>query len=248
MAVQQDVAVRAVARVNLAAIERNAARPDEFEREALYASARTELDRLGVAHRRVVGTGVVAVLGSGERCIAVRADIDALPVPEAPGREGYRSENPGMSHACGHDAHVAIVLGLAELLWRAGNVGGRVALYFQPAEEGPGGAEPMVAEGVLDDPVPEAVVALHVASEYPTGTIALRAGPNSGSDDTIRIVVRGEGGHAAYPYLSVDPIPVAAQIITAVQQVISREVNPVHPVVCTFGSISGGSRHNVIAP
>ena len=219
-----------------------------FAEHETAAYIEAELDRLGVPHRRAAGTGIVAVIGSGPRCIGVRADLDALPVEEADGREGYRSENPGMSHACGHDAHIAIVLGLAELLCRAGDIGGTVALYFQPAEEGPGGAEPMVDEGALDDPVPEAVIALHVASEYPTGTIALRAGPNTASDDTLRIVIRGQGGHAAYPYLAIDPIPVAAQVITAVQQLITREVNPVHPVVCSFGSIAGGTRHNVIAP
>lgn len=219
-----------------------------FAEHETVAYIESELDRLGVPHRRVAGTGVVAVIGRGGRCIGVRADIDALPVEEAAGRHGYRSENPGMSHACGHDAHVAISLGLAELLCQAGDLDGTVALYFQPAEEGPGGAEPMVAEGALHDPVPEAIIALHVASEYPTGTIALRAGPNTASDDTLRIVVRGQGGHAAYPYLAVDPIPVAAEVITAVQHLVTREVNPVHPVVCTFGAIAGGSRHNVIAP
>ncbi len=218
-----------------------------FAEHQTAAYIEAELDRIGITHRRAAGTGVVAVVGAGERCIGVRADMDALPIGEGAGRDGYRSEHEGMSHACGHDAHVAIALGLAELLANDPPAG-RVALYFQPAEEGPGGAAPMVAEGVLDDPAPEAVIALHVAAEYPVGTIALRAGPNSASDDTVRITVRGVGGHAAYPYLSVDPVPVAAQIITAVQQLITREVNPVQPVVCTFGSIHGGTRHNIIAP
>lgn len=218
-----------------------------FQEHGTAAYIEAELDRIGVLHRRVAGTGIVAVLGDGPRCIGVRADMDALPIREADGRDGYRSTNDGVSHACGHDAHVAIGLGLAELL--AGvDLPGTVVLYFQPAEEGPGGAEPMVAEGVLDDPAPQAVIALHVAAEYPVGTIALRAGPNTASDDTVKITVFGVGGHAAYPYLSVDPVPVAAQIVTAVQMLVTREVNPVQPVVCTFGLISGGTRHNIIAP
>lgn len=213
---------------------------------AAYIEA--QLDRLAVPHRRIAGTGVVGVIGRGPRCIAVRADMDALPVPEAEGREGYRSEIEGVSHACGHDAHVAIVLGVAEVLASSGQLPGTVVLLFQPAEEGPGGAAPMVAAGALDDPAPEAVVALHVAGEYPVGTVAVRGGPNTASDDTLRITVRGEGGHAAYPHLVVDPVPAAAAIVLAVQQLITREVDPVQPVVCTFGAIHGGTRHNVIAP
>lgn len=227
------------------AVHRNPELGFAEHRTAAYIEA--ELDRLGIPHRRAAGTGVVAVVGEGPRCIGIRADMDALPITEAPGRDGYRSQTEGVSHACGHDAHVAVVLGLAELL-QAEQLLGAVVLYFQPAEEGPGGAEPMVAQGVLDDPTPEAIIALHVAAEYPVGTIALRAGPSTASDDTLKITIRGVGGHAAYPYLSVDPIPVAAQIVLAVQQLITREIDPVQPVVCTFGSIAGGTRHNIIAP
>lgn len=219
-----------------------------FEEHQTAAYIEAELDRIGVSHRRVCGTGVVAVVGQGGPCIGIRADMDALPVAEAEGRDGYRSQNEGLSHACGHDAHVAIALGLAELLTRLPALTGTVVLYFQPAEEGPGGAQPMVDAGVLDDPTPDAIIALHVASDYDSGLIALRPGPVTASDDTLRITINGEGGHAAYPYLSVDPVPVAAEVITGVQQLITREVNPVQPVVCTFGSIHGGTRHNIIAP
>ena len=219
-----------------------------FAEHTTAAYIEVELDRLGVRHRRVVGTGVVAVVGAGQRCIGVRADMDALPVAEAPGREGYRSENDGISHACGHDAHVAIVLGLAELLAAAPALDGTVALYFQPAEEGPGGGAPMVAAGVLHDPAPQAVVSLHVEAEHPTGMIALRAGPSQASDDTVRVLLRGVGGHAAYPHLATDPLPAAAAVITGVQQLLTREVDPVQPALFTFGSVHGGTRHNVIAP
>lgn len=219
-----------------------------FEEHRTAAYIEAELDRIGVSHRRVCGTGVVAVVGDGRPCIGIRADMDALPVAEAAGRDGYRSEHEGRSHACGHDAHVAIALGLAELLTRLPALPGTVVLYFQPAEEGPGGAQPMVEAGVLDDPAPDAIIALHVASDYDAGLIALRPGPVTASDDTLRITIKGEGGHAAYPYLSVDPVPVAAEIVTAVQHLITREVNPVQPVICTFGSVHGGTRHNIIAP
>jgi amidohydrolase len=206
------------------------------------------LSNLGIEHRRVVGTGVVAVIeGRGERCVGVRADIDALPVTEAPGREGYRSENEGVSHACGHDAHVACVLGLAELLAGQAELPGTVVLYFQPAEEGGGGAEPMVAGGVLDDPTPDAILALHTASNHPAGTVGLRSGPVTAAVDDITLTIHGIDGHAAHPDRAIDPIPVAASFITNAQQIITREIDPLKPAVITFGSIHGGTRHNVIA-
>jgi amidohydrolase len=206
------------------------------------------LSELSVPHRRVVGTGIVGVIrGDGPGCIGIRADMDALPVPEAPGRDGYRSQVEGVSHACGHDGHVAVLLGLAELLRVVDRLPGTVVLYFQPAEEGPGGAAPMVAAGVLDDPAPQAVIALHTSSRHPSGIIALRSGPMTASDDQITITVHGRGGHAAHPDTAIDAIPIAAQIVLAVQQFVTREVDPVHPVVVTFGTIHGGTRYNVIA-
>ncbi|CAN5838189.1 M20 family metallopeptidase [soil metagenome] len=206
------------------------------------------LSSLGIEHRRTVGTGVVAVIeGRGERCVGVRADMDALPVPEAPGRDGYRSEIEGVSHACGHDAHVAAVLGLAELLVGQAELPGTVALYFQPAEEGGGGAEPMVAGGVLDDPTPDAILALHTASNHRAGTVGLRAGPVTAAVDDITITIHGIDGHAAHPDRAIDPIPVAANFITNTQQILTREIDPLKPAVVTFGSIHGGTRHNVIA-
>jgi amidohydrolase len=196
-----------------------------------------------------MGTGVVAVIeGRGAGCVGVRADMDALPVPEAPGRDGYRSQNDGVSHACGHDAHVAIALGLAELLAGQAELPGTVALYFQPAEEGGGGAEPMVASGVLDDPRPQAILALHTASNHPAGTIGLRYGPVTAAVDEITLTIHGIGGHAGHPDRAIDPVPVAANLITNVQQIITREIDPLKPAVITFGSIHGGTRHNVIAP
>jgi amidohydrolase len=219
-----------------------------FDEHRTAAYIESVLDGLGVPHRRVVSTGVVAVVGgSGPGCVGVRADMDALPVSEAEGREGYRSTVEGLSHACGHDAHVAVALGLVELLSSVDDLPGTVVFYFQPAEEGPGGARPMVRSGVLDHPAPSAVLALHVSSRHPAGVVALRSGPATASDDGFDIVVEGVGGHAAHPEEAVDPIPVAAGIVTALQQLVTREVNPVTPVVLTFGSIHGGTKRNVIA-
>jgi amidohydrolase len=206
------------------------------------------LDELGVAHRRVVGTGVVAVIrGQGSGCVGVRADMDALPILEAPGRTGYRSEIEGIAHACGHDGHVAVVLGLAELACRAQDLPGTLALYFQPAEEGVGGAAPMIAAGVLDDPVPQAVLALHVASNHPTGVVGLRPGPVTGSMDDVTITISGQGGHAAHPHLGLDPVPVAAELVLAAQRIVTREISPVRPALITFGTIAGGTRPNILA-
>jgi amidohydrolase len=207
------------------------------------------LSDLGIPSRRIVGTGLIAVIeGTGGRTVGIRADMDALPVPEAPGREGYRSVNDGASHACGHDAHTAIALGLAELLSTASDLPGNVVLYFQPAEEQGGGARPMVMAGALDEPTPDAVLALHVAPHHPAGTVSVRSGPVVGSFDEVKLTVKGVGGHAAHPESTIDPIPIAASIVMATQQLVSREIDPMHPAVITYGAIRGGSRANVIGP
>jgi amidohydrolase len=216
-------------------------------RTAAYIEA--QLDRLGIPHRRAAGTGVVAVIaGRGDRCVGIRADMDALPVEEAPGREGYRSEVPGVAHVCGHDGHVAVLLGLAELLVAVDDLPGTVVCYFQPAEEGVGGAQPMVEEGVLDDPTPQAILALHTASNHPSGVIGLRRGPVTGSMDSVAIVVHGAGGHAAHPHLALDPVPIAAELVLAAQRIVTREISPVKPALVTFGTIRGGTQASVIAP
>lgn len=219
-----------------------------FAEHATQAYLESVLSDLGVAHRRSAGTGLVAVIpGRGPGCVGIRADMDALPVTEAPGREGYRSEIEGVSHACGHDAHMAVALGLAELLSGVEDLPGTVVLYFQPAEEGPGGAEPMVAEGVLADPAPSAVLALHVSSRHRSGVVGLRSGPSTAADDAFDITVHGVGGHAAHPEETVDPVPVAAALVQSLNQLMTREINPVTPVVLTFGTIAGGTRRNVVA-
>jgi amidohydrolase len=218
-----------------------------FAEHETAAYIESVLDSLGIPHHRVIGTGVVAeIRGRGPRAVGVRADMDALPVLEAPGRVGYRSEIDGVSHACGHDGHVAVLLGLAELLCRVDELPGTVMFYFQPAEETTGGAQPMVDAGVLDEIRPDAILGLHVSSSHPAGVIGLRHGPVTGSDDVLEITVHGTGGHAAHPHTALDPVPIAAEIVLAAQRIVTREVAPVQPALITFGTIHGGTKPNVI--
>lgn len=208
------------------------------------------LDAMEVEHHRVLQTGIVATIPGTDTqrgAIGLRADMDALPITEADGREGYRSRNEGVMHACGHDGHVAVQLGVAELLSTLARPARPVRLYFQPAEEREGGAKPMVQAGALDGADHDAILALHCASHVPAGSIAYRHGAVTASVDEIAITIHGAGGHAAHPETAIDPIPVAANLIMTAQQILTREIDPLQTAVLTFGSIHGGSRPNVIA-
>ncbi|HKD75927.1 MAG TPA: amidohydrolase, partial [Ktedonobacterales bacterium] len=197
-------------------------------------------------------TGVVGLLRGGKatesaRTIMVRADIDALPVQEANDVE-YRSQEPGKMHACGHDGHVAIALTVAAVLAeRRDDLTGNVVFAFQPAEERAAGAMDMINDGALDNPKPDAVIGLHLWSPFPAGTVGIKPGPIFASADGIVLRVRGRGGHGAVPQTSIDPIVAAAQIVTALQTLVSREIAPSHSAVVTIGSIHGGTTFNVIA-
>lgn len=196
------------------------------------------------------GTTAVVGLLRGARpgpTIALRADLDALPIQEE-NQVPYASKTPGQMHACGHDSHVSMLLGAATVL--AGfrdRLAGQVKFFFQPAEEGPGGAEPMIKAGAMDDPKVDGVVGLHVASELDVGEIGVVPGADSASPDSFSIRLIGRGGHAAHPDQGVDAIAVAGQVITALQTVVSREIYPLQPVVVTVGTIHGGFRNNVLA-
>jgi amidohydrolase len=237
--------------------------PELSNREERTAQVVAErLDALGLEVRRgVAKTGVVGVLRGARPgpVLALRADMDALPVSEETGlpfaskaRASYLGREVGVMHACGHDAHTAIGLGAAEVL--AGlreRLPGSVLFVFQPAEEGPppgepGGASQMLAEGVFADPKPEAIFALHVGSDHAAGEIAAVPGGAMASSDRMRILVRGRGTHAAQPWRGVDPIAVAARIVLALEALPAREIDLRLPAVVSIGAIHGGTRNNVI--
>lgn len=205
---------------------------------------RLRLDvRTGIAE-----TGVLGILRGGNpgKTILVRADMDALPLTEDPGRE-YGSTAPGYMHACGHDAHVSMALATAEALaQRKSDLKGNIVFCFQPAEEGPGGALPMIQAGVLDEPRVEACVGLHVWSDLPAGQIGVRPGPLMASVDEIEIVLSGRGGHGAAPHQTRDLVVAAAHVVTALQTVKSRRIDPQDPVVVTIAAIHGGQAFNII--
>ncbi len=199
-------------------------------------------------HEKIALTGVLGVLRGSRpgKTVMLRADMDALPLPEEV-ESAYSSTNAGKMHACGHDGHVAMLLGAAELI--AANrreLAGTVVLCFQPAEEGKGGARAMVAEGMLERFGIERAFGLHLYSQLATGTLGFRAGPFYASSDSIEITIHGHGGHGAAPHLSIDPILVASEFVSSLQKVVSRQIDPLEPAVVTIGSIHGGTIHNVI--
>jgi len=209
------------------------------------------LERLGYGVQTgVAKTGVIGLL-EGARpgpVVMFRFDMDALPVAEETGAE-YASRTPGRMHACGHDGHVAMGMGLAELLLSSRDqMAGTVKLVFQPAEEGGNGAEAMVREGALENPRPDIFLATHVWIEKPLGTVDVTAGPVMAAAEKFTCTIYGRGGHGALPHQAVDPIIAAAQAVTALQTVVSRNVNPLDTAVVTVGSIHGGDAFNVIPP
>mgnify|MGYP001003478474 CR=1 FL=1 len=179
--------------------------------------------------------------------MALRADMDALSIPQQ-NDVPYKSTSPGKMHACGHDGHTAILMGVAKLLSEVKDeIPGTVKFFFQPAEEGPGGALPMVEAGVMENPTVDAVMGLHVGVNLPTGQVGLKAGPSSAGTDSITITLEGKGGHGAHPHGSIDTIVAAGHLIVAMQTIASREIDPLGSVVVTLGTVNGGYRNNVIA-
>jgi amidohydrolase len=220
----------------------------EFKTAALVEKT---LAAAGVSTRRIAGTGVVGIIagrkkGVAGRVIALRADMDALPIQECTGK-AYASRCAGIMHACGHDANTAMLLGAAMAL--AGQrefFGGKVKLVFQPNEESSGGAKSMIKAGVLKKPDIDAIVGIHVSPWLATGTLGLKRGEMMAAVDRFTIEISGDGGHGAYPHLGKDAIVIAAQVVTALQAVVARENDPVDPAVITVGTINGGERFNIL--
>ena len=219
---------------------------------AEFATARfiaEQLEKLGIpCTEQVNRTGIVASLGSGKKgapCVALRADMDALPITEQTGLP-FASETPGVMHACGHDGHVAMLLGAAALLKeKEAELPGRVVLIFQPAEEGDGGAQGMIAQGALDGV--KAIFAGHIDRNYALNEIVVQPGLISAFTDEFTIEIRSQGGHAAKPHETADSILAAGQLITSIQAIVAREIHPCLPAVITVGAIHGGDAANVIA-
>ncbi|MBI5366648.1 MAG: amidohydrolase [Planctomycetes bacterium] len=220
-----------------------------FREERTAAEVARRLRALGLEVKTgVAQTGVVALLHGAHPgpTVLLRADMDALPLTEE-NAVPYASTVPGVMHACGHDAHTAILATAAKaLLARRERLHGAVKLVFQPAEESPGGALPRIQAGVLDHPPVAAAFGLHMWNDFPLGRVAVRSGPLLASTDKFEIVVHGKGGHGAAPHQAVDPVVAAAHVVLALQTLSSRLVDPLTPVVLSICSVHGGSAFNII--
>jgi amidohydrolase len=220
-----------------------------FEERRTAALVATRLGALGYDVTEEIGiTGVAGAMRGARpgKTVMLRADMDALPIEEE-NDVAYASQTRGTMHACGHDGHVAMLLGAATLIARRrAELAGTIVLCFQPAEEGRGGAKAMVEAGILERFGVERAYGLHLASAFPTGIVGLREGPFYASSDSIEITIEGAGGHGAAPHLSIDPIYVAGAFIVAVQQIVARQIDPLAPAVVTIGAVHAGTIHNVI--
>ncbi len=219
----------------------------EYETSAFVAS---RLDELGISCQKMANTGLLALItGSkpSDKVVALRADMDALPIMEA-NDIPYKSKNTGIMHACGHDVHTSSLLGTAKILHELKNeFAGTVKLIFQPAEEKlPGGASVMIKEGVLENPKPQAVIGQHVMPLIETGKVGFRSGKYMASTDEIYVTVHGKGGHAAQPQQNIDPVLITSHIIIALQQIVSRVADPRLPSVLSFGKVIANGATNVI--
>ncbi len=201
------------------------------------------LEGAGLELRTVAATGVLATAGGAEgRTVLLRVDMDGLPIQEQ-GDAPYASRVPGVMHACGHDGHTAMGATAARVL-AARRPGGTVRVLFQPAEEGEGGAQRVIADGALEGV--DVALGIHLWNELPVGTIGVKAGPLMAAVDRLRVVVRGRGGHGGHPHRAADPVVAAAHVVVALQTIVAREVSPLDSAVVTLGAIHGGQAFNVI--
>lgn len=222
-----------------------------FQEENTAQLVEKYLKNIGLEPKRIGKTGVWAMIngnGNSNKTVALRADLDALPIQEK-SNQPYASQNPGVMHACGHDVHASSLLGAAKILSNIKeHLNGNVKLIFQPGEEKlPGGASILIKEGVLENPKVDAIIGQHVMPFIHTGNVGFRKGLYMASTDEIYITIHGKGGHGAMPHLCVDPVAISAQVIVALQQVVSRKAKPIVPTVLTFGKInSDGGATNII--
>lgn len=221
-----------------------------FAEQKTSAFVAEQLDRLGMAvTTRVADTGVVGIhrFHRPGKTLMLRSELDALPVVEQTGLS-FASKHSGAMHACGHDGHMAMVVGAAMILRDLDPpLGGAIKFLFQPAEEGPGGAAPMITEGVLDDPAVDAILAFHLWPDLPEGTVGVRPGPIMAAMDRFDLKIIGRGGHGAMPHRCVDALEIGTQVVGALQRVVSRKIDPLTPAVITIGAFHAGSAFNVIA-
>ncbi|MDF2432355.1 MAG: hypothetical protein JWP44_1986 [Mucilaginibacter sp.] len=220
---------------------------NEVETSAFVAG---KLEALGLTYERMADNGLVALIKGekpSDKVVALRADMDALPITEA-NQVPYKSQNTGVMHACGHDAHTSSLLGTAKILTELkSQFGGTIKLIFQPAEEKlPGGASLMIKEGVLENPKPQAVLGQHVMPLIDAGKVGFRAGKYMASTDELYVTVYGKGGHGAQPQQNIDPVIITAHILTALQTIISRSADPKSPSVLSFGKVIANGATNVI--
>jgi len=215
-----------------------------YQEENTAAIITEELRKLGIKSTTGIGkTGVVGQINDTGPVVALRADMDALAIQEETGLE-YSSKIDGVMHACGHDGHVAMLLGAASILKETLKTGS-VLLVFQPAEEGGGGAQKIIESGLLDNA--KAIFTCHLDRHYKTGKLVVQPGPISAFTDRFDISIRGKGGHAAQPHDAIDAIVVASLIVMSLQTIVSREVNPLYPSIVSVGRIEGGSVPNAVA-
>ena len=208
-----------------------------------------KLQEWGIDHQtQIAKTGVVAIIQGDRpgRVLAIRADMDALPIQEE-NEVPYKSQHDGLMHACGHDGHITIALGTARYLSQHRDFAGTVKIIFQPAEEGPGGAQPMVEAGVLKNPDVDAIVGLHLWNQLPLGTAGVRSGALMAAVETFRCTIFGKGGHGAIPQQTIDSIVVASQVVNALQTIVARNIDPIESAVVTVGEFHAGTACNVIA-
>jgi len=206
-----------------------------------------ELKKIGIEVKRMAKTGVIGILKGKEdgQVVALRADMDALPIQEDNDDIPYKSKNAGVMHACGHDTHTAMLLIAAKVLWELRDqIKGTVKFIFQPAEETIQGAKKMLEEGVMEGV--DAILGIHIWSQIPAGKVSLEPGPRFAAGDRFKITVKGLGSHGAVPHLGVDAIVAASAIVTNLQSIVSREIDPLEPAVVSIGTINGGFNFNVI--